>query len=275
MSELNMAKLQEWIGNTESRTDIVSEDALKQYRGTLESYLVSEDVAVVPPGFHWTMYQPLNASSELREDGHPKRITLLPELPFATRMWAGGEVAFHAALKVGDRIERTSTLKSIDLKSGSSGDLLFIEIAHEYQRNQQAVISETQTVVYRNPPPPKEVQPLEEQEKADEAFQADSRLLFRYSALTFNTHRIHYDRDYAMREEGYPGLVVHGPMQASLLMNHIAGTLGHTDFRFSYRGTAPLFAGQNAYLRLSDDAAWIERGEGDATMKGKFQLLEQ
>lgn len=277
MSELNLDALRECVGKTSVREDEIRSDALMQFRGMLEDYLVPADVEAVPPGFHWTLYQPRVGASELREDGHPVQADLLPELPFAARMWAGGEVIFHGSLDAGDRVVRQSTVKSFDLKSGSTGPLLFINIGHEYRVNDALVISETQTLVYRDPSRPKVSEPSEDAKQVGVSFCADSRLLFRYSALTFNTHRIHYDREYATKVEGYPDLVVHGPLQATLLMNRVAGALGHSRFQFSYRGAAPLFAGQAAYIckdEGSEGAAWVERAPGDATMKAHYRSIE-
>lgn len=277
MSDVNLDALSECIGKTSVREDEIHPDALMQFRGMLEDYLVPARLEAVPPGFHWTLYQPRVGTSELREDGHPMQADLLPELPFAARMWAGGEVTFHDSLAAGDRVVRQSTVKSFDLKSGSTGPLLFINIGHEYRVNDTLVISETQTLVYRDPSRPKVSEPSEDRPQAGVSFCADSRLLFRYSALTFNTHRIHYDREYATKVEGYPDLVVHGPLQATLLMNRVAGALGHTRFQISYRGAAPLFAGQAARICTdegNEGSAWVERALDDVTMKARYRSIE-
>ncbi len=277
MTELNLEALKQTIGTSDVSHDTVQESRYAQFQGTLAPFLASSSICPVPPGFHWTMFQPETPYDELRNDGHPVRLSLIPELPFASRMWAGGSVTFLDTLNIGDPLTRTSTVRSIDLKEGSSGALLFIEIGHEYQRGDKTVISETQSIVYRNPTKPVAFTPLAPETPEPGTLNADSRLLFRYSALTFNTHRIHYDRNYAISEEGYPGLVVHGPLQATLLMNLIASKLGHSGFTFFYRGTAPLFAGQNARLQIktgNENTAHIERGPDDITMKGRFQLNE-
>lgn len=275
MSALDLDELKACIGSSETRQDVVDAHRLEQFRATLGPFLVSEAVEYVPPGFHWTLFQPQTPLNELRHDGHPARLSLLPELPFETRMWAGGEVCFHTSLKVGSALERISSVQSVDLKEGSTGALLFVVIAHDYISGGSQVISETQTIVYRDPSRSR-IQKAESIAPAEgPVFKADSRLLFRYSALTFNAHRIHYDRDYAMNEEGYPGLVVHGPLQASLLMNHLATSLGTTRYHFSYRGTSPLFDGDLASLRIDREAqtTWIERSATDPTMKAKYTLM--
>ena len=276
MTALDMDTLQQYVGAEETRTDTVRETAVEQFRCTLEDYLADETVGV-PPGFHWTLFPPLVATSELGVDGHPRKLGLLPELPRLSRMWAGGEVTFHTGVGIGDTLLRRSRVSAIKEKSGASGQLLFVTLSHDITSGGKAVISETQTLVYRPPsrPAPRPDSPAGE--AGGIAFSADSRLLFRYSALTFNTHRIHYDRDYATKEEGYPDLVVHGPLQATLLMNLIARTLGHTRMTFSYRGTAPLYAGERAGLCMEGETkgqALVQRAPGDITMKASYQAEE-
>ena len=274
MSALDLDALQAFVGREEVRTDTVRDTALKQFRDTLEDHLVPAGVASVPPGFHWTLFQPRVATSELGPDGHPKALGLLPELPQLSRMWAGGEVTFHAPLEVGADVERRTSVEAIRQKYGSSGTLLFVRLNHEISADAGPLISESQTLVYRPVVRRSASQTLARRPASGGDFVADSRLLFRYSALTFNTHRIHYDRDYARAEEGYPELVVHGPLQATLLMNVIAARLGHGAFSFSYRGTAPLFAGEPAILRMTGERAGeasVERPEGGVTMQARFE----
>lgn len=272
MTSLDVDMLQQYVGAEETRTDTVRETAVEQFRCTLEDYLADETVGV-PPGFHWTLFPPLVPTSELGEDGHPRKLGLLPELPRLSRMWAGGEITFHTGLGIGDTLVRRSRVSAIKEKSGASGQLLFVTLSHDITSGGQTVISETQTLVYRpaSRPAPRPDGPAGG--AGGTPFSADSRLLFRYSALTFNTHRIHYDRDYATREEGYPELVVHGPLQATLLMNLIASGLGHARMTFSYRGTAPLYAGERASLcreGKTEGQAMVQRAPGDITMKASF-----
>ena len=270
MRAIDLDALRTHVGREETCGDTVRPDALARFRATLEAHLVAPEVATVPPGFHWTLFQPLTPTRALREDGHPVSIGLLPEMPLPARMWAGGELEFLGQLRPGDTLERTSRVASIDLKSGRAGPLLFVSIAHEIRRGDDTLVRETQTLVYREPSPPKPAPPVETGEPGPDAFVADSRLLFRYSALTFNTHRIHYDAAYARDVEGYRGLVVHGPLQATLLMNALARHLGHTRFRFSYRGRAPLFAGEAAQLHIETGEAHMARAPGDVTMTARF-----
>lgn len=273
MTRLDIHALQDFLGREEVRNDTVRQAALHQFRDTLEDHLVSDAVSVVPPGFHWTLFQPMVPTSELGPDGHPKSLGLLPELPELSRMWAGGEVSFHAPLQVGADVERRTRVESITEKAGSSGRLLFVSLKHEISAGGQLAISETQTLVYRPIVRSSASHILPAQSTANADFVADSRLLFRYSALTFNTHRIHYDREYARTEEGYPELVVHGPLQATLLMNCVAAKLGTGLFSFSYRGTAPLHAGEPAFIRIAGESAGevsVQRVSGGVTMQARF-----
>lgn len=273
MSEIDLNALRQFIGRQEVREDTVRSDAMDQFRGTLEPYLVGAEIAPVPPGFHWTLFAPLTPMGELRADGHPVSDGLLPEMPLPARMWAGGEVTTLRALNPGDSVERRSQIRSIDLKTGRSGPLLFVIIGHEVSRAGELCILEEQTLVYREPAPRSDAAPAggpPDTGKGD--FMADSRLLFRYSALTFNTHRIHYDLPYAREVEAYRDLVVHGPLQATLLMNAVSRRLGDLRFRFSYRGLAPLFAGERANIRVGAGEARIERATGDVTLQAWFSV---
>ncbi|WP_084421636.1 FAS1-like dehydratase domain-containing protein [Henriciella litoralis] len=272
MSVIDIGGLQEWVGKTETRTDEVRETALVQFRGTLERGLVDDAVEQVPPGFHWTLFPPVTRLGELGEDGHPRSQGLLPAMPLSARMWAGGTVVFRAPLSVGDVVTRQTKVTSIEEKSGSAGPLLFVALAHEYCVGQQTVVSEIQNLVYRNPAAPKPPPPADPA-RSETTFETDPRQLFRYSALTFNTHRIHYDQAYARNVEGYQDLVVHGPLQATLMVNFLAGALGHARIGLRYRGLAPLYVGERGSLCRNGETSgdvWIERSAGQATMKGQY-----
>jgi 3-methylfumaryl-CoA hydratase len=200
---------------------------------------------------------------------------LLPDVGLPRRMWAGGELTFTRALRLGDVVDKTSTVENIAFKSGKSGDLCFVTLRHLYNVAGETLINERQDVVYRAPgtltgdvsqepatPPPQ-----------DMLVQATPTLLFRYSALTFNGHRIHYDYPYATKEEGYEGLVVHGPMQATLILNLSAEKMQSLPQRFSYRGQKPLICGQafgvSAVLQNGAVEATVRDHTGAITMTAK------
>lgn len=275
MSGIDIENLREWVGTEETREDIVRPVAVAQFRQTFEGLLCETEGQGVPPGFHWTLFPPLAPTSDLGEDGHPFRANGLPHMPLPSRMWAGGEVTFLAPLLPGETVVRKSRVEAIDLKSGRNGALIFVTLMQDYSSAGRSLIAEKQTIVYRElskpaPPPPQEAGPA----SAGQPFNTDTRLLFRYSALTFNAHRIHYDVEYAREAEGYPDLVVHGPLQATLLMNHAARTQGQQRFTFSYRGLSPLYVGQPGHLCTGENGeVWVERQPGDMTMRGTFRAL--
>jgi 3-methylfumaryl-CoA hydratase len=216
--------------------------------------------------------------SELGPDGHPTRGGFLPPVPLPRRMWAGGELEFFEALRVGDEMTRTSRISDVTMKTGSSGVLCFVSVEHLITTPRGTAIRERQDIVYRDmstapasapakpPAPPPAAQHRE-------SHMADPVLLFRYSALTFNGHRIHYDRDYVTKVEGYPGLIFHGPMQAAFLVEFAAKLHGGAaPKKFSYRGVQPLFEGNEFSINANNTNAvmelWTANSAGQPTMKG-------
>ena len=217
---------QEWIGRQETIDDLVTPTPIAALSATLNwpSERPSEG-AVLPPLWHWLYFLPLAQQSEIGEDGHPRRGGFLPPVPLPRRMWAGSALQFHAPLRVGDRIRRTSTIAEVTEKSGRSGSLVFVKVRHEICRQGESAVALTDVhdIVYRDLPQPSASAPEPTKAPSDAAWEMqwtpDDVLLFRYSALTFNGHRIHYDRRYVTTVEGYPGLVVHGPLIATLLLD--------------------------------------------------------
>ena len=214
----------------------------------------------------------------LGPDGHPTRGGFLPPVPLPRRMWAGGELEFFDALRVGDEAKRSSRISDVTMKTGSTGVLCFVSVEHLITTPRGTAIRERQDIVYRDmtsapasapakasAPPPVA--------KHREAHMADPVLLFRYSALTFNGHRIHYDRDYVTKVEGYPGLIFHGPLQAAFIVE-LAAKLhgGKPPKKFSYRGLQPLFEGSEFSVNANDNDAgmelWTANSAGQPTMKG-------
>src|SRR6202012_5981893 len=209
--------------------------------------------------------------------GHPTRGVFLPPVPLPRRMWAGGELAFLDPLRVGDETTRISTISDVNVKSGSPGPLCFVSVEHVVTTPRGVAIRERQDIVYREmggapaatpkAPPPLPVA------KHREAHVSDPVLLFRYSALTFNGHRIHYDRDYVTQVEGYPGLIFHGPLQASFIVE-LAAKLhgGKPPKKLSYRGVQPLFEGGEFSVNANTTDAgmelWTANADGQPTMKG-------
>jgi 3-methylfumaryl-CoA hydratase len=269
--------LRQWIGRSTEASDIVTAQLVKGLRATL--FLpIGEPKAgdAAPFTVHWCLAQPVFPASELGPDGHPARGGFLPPVPLPRRMWAGGELEFIDSLRVGDAVTRTSRIKDVTLKSGSTGTLCFVSVDHEIATPRGTAIRERQDIVYRDvslasaaPAKPAGAPP---EAKHRESHMADPVLLFRYSALTFNGHRIHYDRDYVAKVEGYPGLIFHGPMQAALQVEFAAKLRGRVPTKFAYRGVQPLFEGSEFSVNANETAAgmetWTANSEGQPTMKG-------
>jgi 3-methylfumaryl-CoA hydratase len=277
--KLDLDHLRQWIGRTTEVSDIVTTQLTKGLRATL-----FQEIGEPKPGdaapftTHWCLGQAVYPMSELGPDGHPTRGGFLPPVPLPRRMWAGGELEFIDALRVGDVAKRTSRISDVTMKTGSTGVLCFVSVQHEVTTSRGVAIRERQDIVYRDvsgtaqaaaaksPPPPPVAQHRE-------IHVSDPVLLFRYSALTFNGHRIHYDRDYVTKVEGYPGLIFHGPLQASFIVE-LAAKLhgGQPPKKLSYRGVQPLFEGSafsiNANTSDNGMELWIANAEGQPTMKG-------
>ncbi len=237
----------DWIGRQTLRTDILSDRLVAHYRATLGPWLADTPV---PLGIHWCLSPEVLDADHLGQDGHLKLGIALPDLGLIRRMWAGGEIAFHGDLTPGAQVTRTGTIGDIAFKEGGTGRLGFVTLNNSYVSGGTEAIAERQDIVYRAAPapgaatPPAPPAPDRGTPRAAFALTPDPVLLFRFSALTFNGHRIHYDRPYATEAEGYAGLVVHGPLQAILMLNLAARVLGRTPARFRYRGLSPLIAGR-------------------------------
>jgi 3-methylfumaryl-CoA hydratase len=275
-----MADWNNWIGQTQEQTDLLTPALLARFRATINS---NENGGVAPQGIHWCLCLPDTATSELGDDGHPRKGGFLPPIPLPRRMWASSKVTFHAPIIAGDDIIRRSTIANIIEKTGSSGLLIFVDIDHDTLANGKIAVTERQTLVYREAT---SVAPTER--FADVALDlldwdwhhslTPSELqLFRYSALTFNSHRIHYDRPYAVEAEHYRGLVVHGPLTATLLLNLAGRSLGTNKLKhFAFRGQSPAFAGEPLHLvgRANDSAITLAAlgGDGRVVMSAEASL---
>ncbi|WP_225206141.1 FAS1-like dehydratase domain-containing protein [Novosphingobium huizhouense] len=261
-----------WIGREERRTDRVSDGLLARWCATLDRPVP----AAIPQGLHWCLCLPDAPTAGLGGDGHPLRDdspdSFLPPVPLPRRMWASSKVDFLAPLSAGAAIERISRVASVREKSGNSGLLVFVDVEHETRADGVAAVREVQSLVYRAaapadappaPPPPGPARFEASGWDAVRTLTPSEALLFRFSALTFNSHRIHYDLPYATAGEGYRGLVVHGPLTATLLLDLARRELGDNALaRFAFRGTSPAICGEDLHLAL--------RREGDALTLGAF-----
>jgi 3-methylfumaryl-CoA hydratase len=276
--KLDLDHLRQWVGRTAEATDIVTAQLVKGLRATLFQEIGEPTRGDAAPfTVHWCLGQPVYPMSELGPDGHPTRGGFLPPVPLPRRMWAGGELQFLDPLRVGDETTRTSRISDVTLKTGSTGTLCFVSVEHVVTTPRGTSIRERQDIVYRDvsttqPAAPAKAAPPPAA-KHRETHISDPVLLFRYSALTFNGHRIHYDRDYVTKVEGYPGLIFHGPLQAALIVEFAAKLHGGQPPKtFSYRGVQPLFEGSEFSVNANDAEGglelWTANAEGQPTMKG-------
>jgi 3-methylfumaryl-CoA hydratase len=271
-------KLQDWVGRTETVDDAITATPCAALAATLDH--PPERPApgfALPPLWHWLYFLPLHRQSEIGPDGHARRGGFLPPVPLPRRMWAGSQFAFHSPVRVGDGVRRVSTIANVSEKSGRTGLLVFVKVRHEVFCNgrREPAVTEFHDIVYReaakpgDPGPPP--QPAPAKATWQRAVTPDDVLLFRYSALTFNGHRIHYDRRYVTQVEGYPGLVVHGPLIATLLMDLLRrqrpdATVCSFEFRavrptfdlhpFAVNGT-PSADGKTVHLWAQDHEGWL------------------
>ena len=269
--------LRQWIGRTEEASDIVTAQLVKGLRATLFMEIGKPKPGDATPWtVHWCLAPPVYPMSALSADGHPTRGGFLPPVPLPRRMWAGGELEFFEPLRVGDETTRTSRIADVTMKTGSTGVLCFVSVEHLVTTPRGLAIRERQDIVYRDiSTAPAAAKPAVAPPSAQhrESHMADPVLLFRYSALTFNGHRIHYDRDYVTKVEGYPGLIFHGPMQAAFLVEFAAKLHGGAaPKKFSYRGVQPLFEGGEFSVNANESNAgmelWTANSQGQPTMKG-------
>jgi 3-methylfumaryl-CoA hydratase len=244
---LDLELLRGWIGRTETTHDVVTAAPLRALAATLDR----DDAApqpgdAVPPLWHWLYFLPLHRQSEIGADGHPQRGGFMPPVPLPRRMWAGSRMEFARPLRVGQAITRQSLIKDVSLKTGRTGPLVFVTVRHEISAEGQLALTDEHHIVYRDMPAAGEAPVAPALAPLDATWsrriQPDDMLLFRYSALTFNGHRIHYDRRYVTEVEGYPGLVVHGPLIAMLLLDLLRRQLPQAQLSgFSFRAIKPLF----------------------------------
>lgn len=273
-----MTDLQKWIGKSETNTAIIDARQAELMAATFDMHTPQKG-DTLPPCWHWAWFNAAKPHSELGRDGHPKRggSSLLPPVPLPRRMWAGGELEFIKPIIIGREITKTSTIEKISEKSGSTGALCIVTVLHELSDSENICISEKQNLVFREDPkadapklaPPK---PPEGAEVSRE-ITPDPVTMFRYSALTFNGHRIHYDVDYARDVEGYEGLVFHAPLTATLLMELASEIAGKKISTFKYRATAPLFGHEKFSIHGKKEndkvTVWAQTPSGGQAMIGE------
>ncbi len=277
---LDIAHLQSWIGREDSAQDLLTAELARRFAATLDLPVASGTIA--PRLIHLCLAPPIAPLSALGRDGHPARGGFLPPVPLPLRMWAGGTFTFHRDLAVGATVTRQSRIADVVLKEGRSGPLCFVSVNHRLSDADGLAVEERQDLVYRAHGAPGSAAPpapAAAMGQYRQAVDGSAVVLFRYSAITFNGHRIHYDQPYATHVEGYPGLVVHGPLQATWLYHFASRLRGGTPPRqFAFRSLAPVFDTDTLTLHARDEAAdvaglrlWIAADGGPVAMLAEAQ----
>ncbi len=294
---IDLDHLRTWVGRREQLDDLIAPSRVAALAATLDR----DDAPPVagdplPPPWHWTLCVPAARQSAIGPDGHPARGGFLPPVPLPRRMWAGGRLSFPQPLRVGETVQRRSQVMSVEHKSGRSGELVFVLVRHEFHGANGLAITEEHDIVYRDLPVAGAPAPSAGDTApgsargitftvapADCAWQRtivpDDVLLFRYSALTFNGHRIHYDRRYVTEVEGYPGLIVHGPLIATLLLDLLRRHMPTAAIAaFEFKALKPLFdiAAFSIHGQPEADGKtvrlWARDAEGWLAMQGMATL---
>ncbi|HNL98110.1 MAG TPA: MaoC family dehydratase N-terminal domain-containing protein [Accumulibacter sp.] len=278
MSDIDIEYLRSWIGQSRQDQDLIATRHARLMAATVNhpESAALVDGAELPPLWHWLYFLEGQPADRLGRDGHPARGQFLPPVPLANRMWAGGRLDFLAPVQLGTQVRKTSSILRVEHKTGRSGDLVFVTVLHELTAaDGRPLVREEHDIVYKNkspapPAPPRSAGAADTPHAATggarRSLKPDSTQLFRYSALTFNGHRIHYDADYCRQVEGYPELVIHGPLLATLLAGFAIETSHRSLRHFTYRALAPALLGDVLTLQAEAQpdqlvlAATVDRG---------------
>ena len=277
--DLDQARLQEWVGKTEVRDDRIGLERVHAMQATLDRFdPLLRDGDPLPPLWHWLYFWSIAPRSGLGRDGHPALGGFLPPVGVARRMWAGSRVRFMNPLRIGGTAQRTSTIRSIKAKTGRTGGLVFVTVEHVITGSSGEALVDEHDIVYREDTgagaPPPAGTPAPADAVHTESVTPDPTSLFRYSALTFNGHRIHYDRPYAIDVEGYSGLVVHGPLLATLMVGLSVRAWPERRLRaFEFRGQRPVIDTASFTVNAKPDGAegmelWVADTDGTLCMRG-------
>lgn len=269
---MDVDHLRTWIGRTEEASEVLAPGLVRQFNATFDRDSGLQDGDVAPLLIHLCLANPTAPTSTLGPDGHPKRGGFLPPVPLPRRMWAGGAFTFHDDLRIGQRVTRASTIRDVVVKQGRTGTLCFVTVDHDIFGDSVLALTERHDIVYRAVTSAGVKTPDPAPNGTEQRHITPSApLLFRYSAMTFNGHRIHYDKPYATEVEGYPGLIVHGPMQATMLCQMAADLRGVRPDRFDFRSLSPLFDDADFTLNAETEGEglrlWTARIGGPVAME--------
>lgn len=273
--------LGQWIGRSETAAEPMAVKPARLMQATLDRPPSLAAGDPLPPLWHLLYFFPVEVPmSGLGRDGHPKLGGFLPPVALPRRMWAGGRYRFEAPLRLGETAERHSTITAVSVKEGRSGPLCFVTVEHRYLSEGRLCVTEEHDIVYREDPSPGAPQPTPKPAPSDGVWRREIRptpvQLFRYSAITFNGHRIHYDRDYCRDVEGYPGLVFHGPLTGTLLAELAQAESGRDLAAYSFRALSPLFDTAPFHVAGRPEGAgarlWAETPEGGLAMTAEARF---
>lgn len=275
MSVLDIDHLRQWIGRQEEKSELVTPALIDRFRATFDQSGQAADGQTAPVMIHLCVAPPAAPTSGLGPDGHPARGGFLPPIPLPRRMWAGGSFTFRDDIRVGEVVTRRSTIRDVTVKEGRTGTLCFVTVDHAIDSGGRRVIEERQDIVYRNVDAPAAPKPADPAPTGTHrvVVNPSAALLFRYSALTFNGHRIHYDNPYVTGTEGYPGLIVHGPLQATQLVQFAEQLRGRRPAQFIFRSLSPIFDTADYTLNAADDddglRLWTAYPDGPIAMEAR------
>ncbi len=263
MTDIDETTYREWIGRTQVMRERLDAWPVRGLGAALERDFGVSEGDEVPGLGQWLYFVPAVARSRMSEDGHPQRGGFLPPISLPRRMWAASDISFGRPRRTGEEVEKTARIASVSVKEGKTGVLVFLKIENIYRVDGEQALSEVQTLVYRDDPkldeaspPPR---PAPETAAWSEVVETDTALLFRYSAVTFNAHRIHYDAPYARTVEGYPDVVVHGQLTATLLLDALRRNVASQRPRtFGFRAMKPIFVGEPIFLEGAPSGSGYE-----------------
>lgn len=276
--EIDLAHLRSWIGKVEQSSERLTVAFAQRFNATFDRDTNISKNDPAPLMIHFCLAQRAEASRDLGDDGHPAKGGFLPPVPLPNRMWAGGDITFHAPILVGSTVTRRSVVADVTLKKGKSGQLCFVAVDHTILSGRSKAISERQVIVYRDVEEPGGVTPTQVPAATGQfrrGFFPTPTMLFRYSALTFNSHRIHYDAPYTIEKEGYSALVVQGPLQATFLAQFAADMRETPPRRFNFRGLSPLLNSSEFSINATDNGdkltLWTAPNKGPIAMEASAQ----
>lgn len=274
---LDIEHLRGWIGREDSASEILSPALVRQFNATFDRISGESPGDIAPLLIHFCLAQPSVPTADLGPDGHAARGGFLPPVPLPRRMWAGGAFSFHGDILIGDEVTRKSVVKDVVLKQGRTGPLCFVTVEHTVTTNGRPVLTERQDIVYREAPATDQATAMPAADpvppgEMSRRITPSAAYLFRYSAMTFNGHRIHYDKDYVRDVEGYPGLIVHGPLQATLLCQFAANLKGQRPASFSFRSIGTIFDTDDFTVNATEAEAgalrlWTAQAGGPVAME--------